>query len=73
MKNDIKILHVQFKKTNEHKYYGSLKVIFDLHNYEELGVSKFTVDRHNFASPYENDKIIIKQSVLIRSTKKDIE
>ena len=70
MKSDIKILHVYFKNTDENKYYGSLKVIFDLNSSEILGVSKFTVDRHNFNTPYENNNIIIRQSSLIRSSKK---
>lgn len=69
MKSEIKVLHVHFKNTDEHKYYGSLKVIFDLNPPEVLGVSKFTVDRHNFNTPYENNNIIIRQSSLIRSSK----
>ncbi len=70
MKSEIKVLHVYFKNTDEHKYFGSLQVIFDENSYELLGVSKFTVDRHNFNTPYENSNIIIRQSSLIRSSKK---
>lgn len=68
MKNEIKILHVHFKKTDEHKYYGSLKVIFD--DSIDIGISKDMLYRHDFTLPFENDKVIIRQSFLIRAPKK---
>jgi hypothetical protein len=68
MKNDIKVLHVYYKKTDEHKYYGSLKVIFD--EGIDIGISKDMLYKHDFIAPYVNDKVIIRQDFLIRAPKK---
>lgn len=67
MKNDIKILHVQFKKTKEHKYYGSLKVIFD--DNIDIGISKDMLYRHDFSKPFKNEIVIIRQGILVRAPK----
>lgn len=69
MKNDIKILHVYFKESGEHKYFGSVKVIFDDHTEIEIGISKDMLYKHDFIAPFVNDKVIIRQSSLIRSRK----
>ena len=68
MKNDIKILHVYFKETDKHEYYGSLKVIYDHNN--DIGISRDMLYRHDFKNPYENDKVIIRHAILIRAPKK---
>lgn len=68
MKNETKVLHVEFKKTKVHKYYGSLKVIFD--DNDDIGISKDMLYRHDFTLPFENEKVIIRQAYLIRAPKK---
>jgi hypothetical protein len=54
-----RIFHLHLLETNEHKYYGSLAAIF-LDN-KDLGVSKFTLDRYNFTTPFENGKVVIRK------------
>lgn len=57
-----KIFHLHFLENNTHEYYGSLKAIFD--SYNDLGVSKYKLDRWDFAEPFTNNKIELRKSVL---------
>lgn len=57
-----KIFHLQIKSENSHKYYGSLSALC-LEN-QNLGVSKFTLDRFDFSEPFENGICIIRKSVM---------
>jgi len=59
-----KIFHLEFKD-NSHKYYGSLSALFK-HN-KKIGISKFTLDRHNFDKPFENEICIIRKSQIVKS------
>jgi len=66
-----KLFHLTIKATGEHKYYGSLTAVF-LDN-KHLNVSKFTLDRHDFTNPFENEvckisKCIISSAGDIRKT-----
>lgn len=63
-----KIFHVQIKATGEHKYYGSLAAVFLDNN--ALDVSKFTLDRYDFSTPFENNICIIRKGFM--STAGDI-
>ena len=57
-----KVLHLEIKSTGEHKYYGSLVAVF-LDN-KDLGVSKFSLDRYDFSTPFENEKCIIRKAFM---------
>lgn len=54
-----KLFHITVKSTGEHKYYGSLQALF-LDN-KHIGVSKFSLDRYDFTSPYSNEFCIIRK------------
>lgn len=57
-----KIFHLELKADNSHKYYGSLAALC---SENELGVSKFTLDRFDFNSHhFENSICIIRKSVM---------
>lgn len=59
-----RIFHLYLKAADEHKYYGSLSAIF-IDN-QNLGVSKFTLDRFNFDNTFfENDACIIRKGLLM--------
>lgn len=58
-----KLFHLYLKASEQHKYYGSLKAIFDDKN--DVGVSKFTLDRYDFTTPFENDKAIIRKGEML--------
>jgi hypothetical protein len=57
-----KLFHVTIKATSEHKYYGSLAAVF-LDN-KDLNVSKFSLDRYDFTSPFENETCIIRKGFM---------
>jgi len=57
-----RLFHLQLKSSGEHKYYGSLAAIF-LDN-KDLGVSKFTLDRYDFSTPFENEVCIIRKAFM---------
>lgn len=54
-----KIFHLYIKDKEKHSYYGSLQALFN--HFNNLGVSKFTLDRYDFANPFENEKIVIRK------------
>ncbi len=60
-----KIFHIELKSDNSHKYFGSLSALFK-HN-ENLGISKFSLDRHNFETPFENEMCVIRKSQIVKS------
>lgn len=57
-----RLFHLYLKASNEHKYYGSLAAIF-LDN-EDLGVSKFTLDRYDFEQPFINEVCEIRKGYM---------
>ena len=64
-----KLFHIEFKNTPEtekHFYYGDLTILCNTHI---IGISKFTLDRWNFETPFENDFCIIRKSELVVSTR----
>lgn len=60
-----KIFHLELKLSNLHKYYGGLTTLCK-HN-TDIGVSKFTLDRHNFENPYENEICLIRKAEIIKA------
>jgi len=64
-----KIFHIEFKNALEnakHFYYGDLTVLCNTH---ETKISKFTLDRWNFETPFENETCIIRKSFYVTSTR----
>lgn len=59
-----KLYHIQFKENGTHCYYGDLTILCNTH---EIGISKFTLDRWNFETPFENEICIIRKSELVTS------
>lgn len=58
-------MHLENKETNCHSYYGSL---VSLRKENDIGVSIFTLQRHNFdISKFENSKYIIRKGNLKKS------
>lgn len=65
-----KLFHIEFKNTPETEknfYYGDLTILCNTH--ENIGISKFTLDRWNFETPFENEICIIRKSELVLSTR----
>ena len=63
------LYHINFKADNSHFDYGDLSVLFKNHTPEEVGISRYTLDRWNFEKPFENDICIIRKGVLVTSTR----
>jgi hypothetical protein len=63
-----KIYHIEFKETGFNYYYGDLTILCN--TFRKIGVSKFTLDRCNFETPFENEICIIRKSVLEISSRK---
>lgn len=62
-----KLFHIEFKNSLEkekHFYYGDLTILCKSH---EIGISKFTLDRWNFETPFENEICIIRKSEIVVS------
>lgn len=60
-----KVVHVHFTQMNEHYYFGSLPAIFLMFDHERVGVSKSTLDRHDFdTEPYQNEDVVIRIGTL---------
>ena len=64
-----KLYHIEFKSASDnekHFYYGDLTILCST---QEIGISKFTLDRWDYEKPFENEICIIRKSVLITSTR----
>lgn len=64
-----KLFHIEFKNVSEkekHFHYGDLTILCTKH---EIGISKFTLDRWNFETPFENEICIIRKSEVVLSTR----
>jgi len=64
-----KLYHLEYKSVElekRHFYYGDLTILCNTH---EIGISKFTLDRWNFITPFENEICIIRKSELVLSTR----
>lgn len=62
-----KLYHIEFKSASyneKHFYYGDLTILCNNH---EIGISKFTLDRWNFETLFENEICIIRKSELVIS------
>lgn len=60
-----KVFHLELNGL--HSYYTTLTALCDLN---QLDVSKFTLDRHNFKEPFIKGSMIIRKSVLQSGLKK---
>jgi len=54
-----KIYHLEDKKSGSHRYYGSLLAL--CRDNPDIGVSRHTLYRYDFETPYENEKVIIRK------------
>lgn len=61
-----KIYHLEFKASGFHFHYGDLTILCNTWG-ENLGISKYTLDRWDFEKPYENENIIIHKTELVTS------
>lgn len=61
-----KLYHIEIKETGIYFYYGDLTILCKSH---KIGISKFTLDRWNFETPFENEICIIRKSELVISTR----
>ena len=61
------IFHLYIKPLDLHKYYGSLQAVFN-DKTNPMGISIFTVQRHAFTEPYENENVILRKGKMMRST-----
>lgn len=64
-----KLYHLEFKNVSEnekHFYYGDLTILCNTH---EIGISKYTLDRWDFETHFENEICIIRKSFYVTSTR----
>lgn len=54
-----KILHIELKTTNEHRYYTSLVSCF-LEN-KQLGISLSYLQKYDWLKPFENEICVIRK------------
>lgn len=59
-----KVFHLE--RDDKHSYYGSLQAVFNAN--KDLGVSKGTLDRFDFSTPYENKTIKLRVGVLLSAS-----
>lgn len=59
------VIHVQFKETNTHCYFGSVQAIYDYFEVWHVGVAAQTLYNKKFIR-YENDLVIIRKGVLVQ-------
>lgn len=66
------IYHLHIKRTDEHRYFGSISAIFDVFTPINLGVNLRKLYGHKLskAHPYENEKCIIRQGAIVRKSQK---
>ncbi len=69
------ITHLEIKMPdgkNRHYYYGSMTAIFEYWSPDDLGVTLRKLYEHKLSKshPYENDKCIIHQGIVMRKTQK---
>ena len=63
-----KIYHLHIKSLNSDHYYGDLTILYK--NWEHfLDVSKSTLEKYNFETPYDKDNFVIKKGVFVLSTR----
>ena len=65
-----KLYHLEYKSAElekRHFYYGDLTILCN--NHENIGISKFTLDRWNFETPFENEICIIRKGERVTSTR----
>lgn len=65
-----KLFHIEFKNAPEiekHFYYGDLTILCNTH--ENIGISKYTLDRWNFETPFKNEICIIRKGERVASTR----
>lgn len=60
-----KLFHLTIKSTGTHSYYSSLSSVFRSNT--GLNISKYTLDRYDFSTPYENENIILRKDKIIRN------
>ena len=64
-----KIFHIEFKNAFEnekHFYYGDLTILCNNH---KIGISKYTLDRWNFKTNFENEICIIRKGERVTSSR----
>jgi hypothetical protein len=65
-KRELKVIHVHFKQTDTHDYFGSIVAVYESYSHEELGIRYNTLK--NYKLPYENKKVVVRQGVLKTKT-----
>lgn len=62
----IKVIHVHFKKTGLHIYYGSISAIYKNYSKQDMGISRNALYREYLPvnGEYENEKIKLRKSYL---------
>lgn len=59
-----KVIHLENKNTNEHKYYGSLVALYKANEILIPKAFYHTLKRIKFKTPYETESYIIRLGVL---------
>ena len=57
-----KIFHLHLKESSEDRYYSSLQALIE--DTPDIGISKATLDRYNFAKPFDNNICTIKRGLV---------
>ncbi len=61
-----RIIHLYWKDTDIHEYYGSIASIYSHNNTDDIGITYGSLRNYNLQpnNSYENNKVIIRRDVL---------
>ncbi|MCW3107292.1 MAG: hypothetical protein JWQ09_1798 [Segetibacter sp.] len=62
------IFNLYLKASRKHRYYGSLRALYDDNGNDAIGISIHTLyarDDAAWVTPYENEKVIIERGELL--------
>lgn len=65
------VVHIQFKDTDTHEYYSSIKAVYQRHEAAEIGLQyRSLVNALHDTNVYENKRVIIRRGKINSSTTK---
>ena len=66
-KKERTVIHLHFRNTEEHHYFGSMANIFEYYTSEQLGIEYSSLRNYGLSNehPYKNKKCIIRKGLLL--------
>lgn len=66
-KKERTVIHVHFKQSDTHHYFGSIANIFEFYSVDDIGITYGSLRNYGLSieKPYENTKCIIRKGLLL--------